>query len=95
MRTPIIIAVLMLSACAPSRLQQTTIDGIDPEGRTVYSMSGYGDPEDMAARSSEKHVRHALSDACPNGVTILQLEEIPTGSMISNFMYWKAKARCN
>lgn len=87
-------ALLAVTACSPQRLQTTAIDGIDDQGRTIYLMTGYGDPDDMTSGSSAKHVKHALSDACPKGVKIVSLQEQPAHNAASEFWYWTAKARC-
>lgn len=93
-RIILISTLLLVTACSPMRLQQASIDSVDKQGRTIYRLNGYGDPEEMAPKSSTRHIEHALSDACPSGVVILTQDEIPTGSMISNFLYWSATARC-
>jgi hypothetical protein len=49
----------------------------------------------MAPGSSVKHVTYALSDVCPAGVKVLDLQEYPGRSILNDFWYWEAKARCD
>lgn len=93
-RVVMIAMVLFTASCSPARLQQSTIDGIDRQGRTIYRMTGFTDPEEVAAKSSTHHIEEALSEVCPTGVVILTQNEYLGGSMISNFLSWSATARC-
>lgn len=89
----VLILLASLTGCTPQRLQSVTLtEGKD--GQEAYRMSGYTDLGEVASGSSHRHITEALSEACPAGVTMLQVNETPTNNGLGDFLFWEAVAQC-
>jgi hypothetical protein len=92
-RSLLIAALLMMTACAPARLQTAEPMGYD-NGLAKYKLTGYTDLGDTAPNAALKYIEYSVSETCPDGFTVLKLDEYDAKNGFGKFLYWQAEIRC-
>lgn len=93
MRYCLMILPVILTACGPATLQSHNLIGQEG-GKPRYALSGYTKPHEDTPNDSLKYVHHSMSDACPEGVNVLSLDEQPTHNVVGAFLQWEAIVQC-
>ncbi len=93
MKTFKLFIVIGLAGCSPARLQSSQIIPSD-NGLTRYQLTGFTDLGDTTPNSSVGYAEYSLSDACPDGINIVSVQESPARNGLGEFLSWRIVADC-
>lgn len=88
-----ITVVCLLTACTTVHLQSAEIADYK-DGKPVYELTGFTDPNETTPNSSVKYAEQALVQSCQDGVDVLSVKEEGTHTAFAKYLHWRIRAVC-